>query len=204
MLFGSWQTRNSLRSSVAEVCANAALTGTIRTTAESAIVQQLRGRAGVLWRRVTVKIIGLFDLLYLGSGNFAVRATLEIRIQVIDVVHDILARFPGRHPFFDPAFDDSFDNIFLWQRLQALDQRRPDQTFLVRTMTTIAGRCAPGAKAFHRVVIDLVAINHSIKGFGILGGCLVYSLETHSNTPDGCNEKSGQKKLTFHLISIPI
>ena len=30
MLFGSWQTRSSLRSSVPELCASTALTGTIR------------------------------------------------------------------------------------------------------------------------------------------------------------------------------
>ena len=48
--------------------------------------------------------------------------------------------------------------LFL-QRLELLDQRRPDQAFLLGAVAALAGERTPGLPAIQRFRVDLVAID---------------------------------------------
>ena len=73
-------------------------------------------------------------------------------------------------PLSRPAVTHGLDELFLGQRLQAVDQRRADQAFLVRAVAAVAGGLAPGAEALHRVLVDLVAVDHRVqRRLGVLG-----------------------------------
>src|SRR5207244_6119109 len=102
--------------------------------------QQQIGRAMSLPR-------SLLEFFYLGARDVAVRAALEVRVQVVEVVHHRLARRKAYHSLVEAAVSHRLNEVLLADRLEAFQQRRPDETFLIRAMAAIARRCAPCAKA---------------------------------------------------------
>ena len=75
------------------------------------------------------------------------------------------------HAFVEPAVAYRLDEVFLAERLEAFQERRPDQALLVGAVTAVARGRAPGAKAVHRVGIHLVAVHDRVqRGFSAAGG----------------------------------
>src|SRR5262245_15338248 len=85
------------------------------------------------------------DLFDLRTRDVAVGAALEIRVQIVDVVHHRLAGRETDHPFIEATVAHRLDEIVLAQSLQAFDERRADHAFLVGAMATVACAGAPGA-----------------------------------------------------------
>src|SRR5712691_13113138 len=79
--------------------------------------------------------------------NGAVGASFQVRIEAVDVFGDHLATVEVGHALFRTAFQHRLLELLFGEPLQALDQRRPDQAFLPRAMTTLAGERTPGAPA---------------------------------------------------------
>src|SRR5947209_2828329 len=100
--------------------------------------------------RVTPSRLQLF---HLRARNVAVRPALEVRVEIVEVVHDGLAGGEAHHALFEPAVAHGLDEVVLAERLQAFNERWADQAFLVGAVATIACSRPPCPEALHLDVI---------------------------------------------------
>jgi hypothetical protein len=103
------------------------------------------------------------DAFDLGARDGAVRASLQICVQVVHVLHHVRAVAETLHAFVEAAITHGLDELFLAQGFQAVDERRSDQALLVGAVATVARGLAPRAKALQGLRIDFVAVDDGIE-----------------------------------------
>src|SRR5439155_21892424 len=87
----------------------------------------------------------------------AIGASLQVRVEAVDIFDEHLAAVEVRHALLHTALQHGLLELILGELLQAFDQGRTDHAFLPRAMTALAGERAPGAPALERGLDDLVA-----------------------------------------------
>src|SRR3984893_1043269 len=105
----------------------------------------------------------LSQFLYPGSGDVPIGSPLEIGVKDSEIFHDRLALLEARHPFLGAALGHRLFEILHAERLEALDERRADQTLLIGAVTAIACARPPSAKAVHYVRIDLITVHYLVR-----------------------------------------
>src|SRR6266852_2007203 len=109
-----------------------------------------------------------FQLFETAGPNGAVGASLQVRVEAVDVFRDHFAAVEVGHALFRAALQHRLPELVFRETLQALDQRRPDQAFLPRAITALAGERTPGAPALERDLVDFVAVGDLV---GRVVGC---------------------------------
>src|SRR4030095_1998766 len=89
----------------------------------------------------------------------------------VDVLLDGRVLTEAGHALLEAAVGDGADELFLRQRLEAVEQRGADHAFLVGAVAAVAGRGAPGVEALEREGVDLGAVHDLVRrGAGGGGG----------------------------------
>src|SRR6266705_7095912 len=79
-----------------------------------------------------------FQLFEAAGPNGAVGASLQVRVEAVEVFGDHFAAVKVGHAFLRASLHHRLLELLLGEPLQALHQRRPDQAFLPRAMTALA------------------------------------------------------------------